>query len=79
MNKVNRIRRKLEENKKKSIYDDVCINDNFTFHRIGINTTSFQDKQQNTLSVFPIIPLCNSRDVSTDHSERSRNTETAPL
>lgn len=71
MNKIDRIRRKLEENKKKSIFQEIKVNSNLSFLSQTQNPRSPHSQLPNTLSVFPIIAKQHSHQTSTSHSERS--------
>lgn len=72
MSKIDRIRRKLEENKSKSIFHDVTVNSHISYSSI---VTPHQQTLSTTISLFPLIAKQPSRNASTNHSERSITTD----
>lgn len=73
--KIDKIRRKLNETKKKDVLQNITVNQNLSnllFRPKEQITTSYRKKH---LANLPSSPLCNSIDLSTDHSEQSISTD----
>ena len=68
--KIDKMRRKFNENKKKDILQSITVNQNLSnlLFRPKEQAHSYRTKR---LSILPSSPLCNSIELSTDHSEQS--------
>lgn len=69
--KIEKIRRKLNENKKKDILQSITVNQNLSNLLFRSKEQIADSYRKKHLAILPSSPLCHSIDLSTDHSEQS--------